>query len=59
MHAKLTEIGVKRLAAPEKDRLEVWDTLLPGFGVRVTTSGQKTFMAMYRAHGVQRAAYYV
>jgi hypothetical protein len=54
MHAKLTEIGVKRLAAPEKDRLEVWDTLLPGFGVRVTTSGQKTFMAMYRAHGVQR-----
>jgi integrase len=54
MRMKLTEIGVKRLQAPEKGRLEVWDTLLPGFGVRVTTSGQKTFMAMYRAHGVQR-----
>jgi integrase len=54
MHAKLTEIGVKRLQAPEKGRLEVWDKCLPGFGVRVTTSGQKTFMAMYRSHGVQR-----
>lgn len=54
MHAKLTEIGIKRLAAPEKGRLEVWDTLLPAFGVRVTASGQKTFGVMYRVGGVQR-----
>jgi Arm DNA-binding domain len=54
MRARLTQIGIKRLQVPEKDRLEVWDTLLPSFGVRVTTSGQKTFMVMYRAHGVQR-----
>lgn len=54
MHAKLTEIGIKRFAAPEKGRLEVWDTLLPAFGVRVTASGQKTFGVMYRVGGVQR-----
>jgi Arm DNA-binding domain len=54
MRARLTELGIRRLRAPEKDRLEVWDTLLPGFGVRATPTGHKTFMAMYRARGVQR-----
>jgi len=53
MHAKLTEIGVKRLKAGTS-RYEIWDRALPGFGVRVTTSGQTTFMGMYRAGGVQR-----
>jgi len=53
MQAKLTEISLKRLPAREA-RYEVWDTLLPAFGVRVTESGQKTYVVMYRAQGIQR-----
>lgn len=53
MRAKLTEISLKKLPSREV-RYEVWDTLLPAFGVRVTSEGQKTFVVMYRAHGVQR-----
>lgn len=51
MKAKLTAAGVAKLAQPKAGRLEVFDTLLPGFGVRVTDKGRRTFFAMYRVHG--------
>jgi len=31
-----------------------WDSLLPGFGVRIYPSGRKAFILRYRAHGAKR-----
>ncbi|MEI7714022.1 MAG: site-specific integrase [Rhodospirillales bacterium] len=46
---KLTKAAVDALTCPpnRKDRL-VFDDLLPGFGVRVTAEGAKTFLLQYR-----------
>jgi integrase len=50
---KLTKRCVDALLARSKDTF-VWDDELKGFGVRVLTSGRKTFLAQYRSGGVQR-----
>ncbi len=51
MKRNLTDALVAKLAAPESGRTEVFDIQLPGFGVRVGTSGKRAFFVMYRAHG--------
>lgn len=51
MKKKLTAAGVERMKAPSSGRLEVFDTLLPGFGLRVSESGRKSWFVMYRLHG--------
>src|SRR6478672_6447332 len=38
-------------ATPATGRFIVWDTELPGFGLRVEPTGRKTFIARYRAGG--------
>src|SRR5437867_690109 len=43
-----------RSLKPESERAEYWDEALPGFGVRVTPTGEKTFCIMYRIGGKQR-----
>jgi integrase len=48
--AKLTKRVVDALE-PGATRAITWDTELPGFGVRIETSGRKTFVARYRAGG--------
>lgn len=52
----LTDRGVGSLAPPQSGAfVEHWDTILPGFGVRVfRSSGARMFFLRYRAHGVQR-----
>lgn len=51
---KLTKTAIDALSATEKEAW-LWDTELPGFGVRCTTAGRKTYVARYRTkEGTQR-----
>ena len=43
-------------AQPSPARYDLWDSKLPGFGLRVEASGTKTFIARYRADGGGRSA---
>jgi integrase len=36
---------------PQRQRYEVFDTLVPGFAIRVTAAGHKSFTLYYRHHG--------
>src|ERR1039458_5331670 len=48
---RLTEIVVRNLAAPERGQKVCRDETLPGFGVRVSQGGTKTFVLV---HGADR-----
>ncbi|MND16991.1 site-specific tyrosine recombinase XerC [compost metagenome] len=51
---KLTKTLVDNTKPTETDQW-VWDSELPGFGIRVQASGRKTYVARYRTHDrVQR-----
>ncbi len=52
--ARLTAASVERLRPPAKGRIEHWDSLLPGFGLRVSETGAKTWVLMYRVGQRQR-----
>jgi integrase len=43
---RLTALGVERLKSPKAGRLEIFDSLLPGLGLRVTDKGRRTFFVM-------------
>lgn len=44
MRHNLTDKFVRDLPnAPEERRIDYWDTRCPGFGVRVTDKGHKTY----------------
>lgn len=48
----LTDKGMRALKpAPKGKRIEIWDVAVPNFGVRVTDSGTKTYIAMRRVSG--------
>jgi integrase len=48
MKVKLTKRLLEDLAAGDGRELWVWDTELPGFGVRVKSSGVKAYVIQYR-----------
>jgi len=48
---KLTQIAVERIKPPPAGRVEYWDTQLPGFGLRVSDKGGRTWQCMYRVDG--------
>ena len=52
---QLTESGIKKLARAESGkRREVFDTLAPGLGLRVTDRGTKSWTVRYRLDGIQQ-----
>ena len=50
---KLTDRAV-RLLKPGDGRFEVWDSSTPGFGIRVSPAGRKSFIYLYRFEGRAR-----
>jgi integrase len=48
---RLTALAVANAKAPPQGRLEYWDAALPGFGLRVTHTGSKSWTLLYRPPG--------
>ncbi len=53
MATKLTDLRIRSLK-PKSTRYEVWDPAAPGFGVRVTPRGIKSFVYLYRFEGLAK-----
>lgn len=49
---KLTEKSINR-KPPVTGRIELWDKILPGFGLRISDSGHRAYFVMARVHGRQ------
>src|SRR4051812_40892223 len=54
MQAKLTKKTIEGFRPPLRTREIVWDTALPGFGLRITPAGHKGFVVQYRVGGRSR-----
>lgn len=50
----LTDIRIKKLTPPLKGQKDIWDTKLPGFGLRISSYGTKSFILIYRFKGKSR-----
>src|ERR1700730_17134 len=55
MPQKLTELLVANVKPPATGRRMLWDALLPGFGLRITDKGSKSWVVMYRLGGREAA----
>jgi integrase len=51
MRTQLTARFVESLKSPERGQIEHWDTKVPGFGLRTSTGGRKTWTLLYRYQG--------
>ena len=48
---RLTAAMVERISPPAKGQVEYWDKSMPGFGLRVSYRGTKSWVLMTRLHG--------
>jgi hypothetical protein len=48
---KLTQAAVNRLSVPVEKSVIYWDNQCPGFGLRISPHGRRTWLAMYRVNG--------
>ncbi len=50
----LTDVTLRKLPPPTAGSREVWDGRVPGFGVRISAGGTKSFILVYRSAGKPR-----
>jgi integrase len=50
----LSELALRKLQAPSSGRRELYDGIIPGFGVRVTDKGAKSYIFLYVHQGKRR-----
>ena len=48
---KLTDAFLRNAKLPATGQVEYWDTLTPGFGVRISYGGRKAFGVLTRING--------
>jgi integrase len=48
---KFTQLTCERLPVPTEGHTISWDTNLPGFGIRVASTGRRTWITMYKIRG--------
>jgi len=53
VQVKLTKAIVER-TKPETADLFLWDTEMPGFGLKITPAGRRVYVAQYRSNGQSR-----
>ncbi len=51
---ELTDMTVATAKATAAGRTEIWDAAIPGFGLRVSKAGRKSWVLMYRVAGRKR-----
>jgi integrase len=44
----LTDMAIRNVALPERGQVEIWDSRIAGFGIRVSAQGTKSFVLVYR-----------
>src|SRR5271167_3406799 len=54
MRLPLTDLQVKAIKTPETGQVSYFDSRLPGFGLRISQGGRKTWVAVYRYAGRKR-----
>ena len=52
--ASLTDRSVARARPPTRGRLDLWDAEMPGFGLRISPAGRRSWQLMYRFEGRKR-----
>lgn len=48
---RLTDIVAGRTNPPTEGSITIWDTLVPGFGIRISSRGRRTWVCIYRVNG--------
>jgi integrase len=56
MRKKMTDRVAAQIPLPTSGRTDIWDVITPGFGLRVSASGSRTWIAMIRREGERNAS---